>query len=175
MTESAGPWDTTLLVDDDGEYFCRVLLHSDGIRFVPEAKVYYRATGRGSLSYVGRSSRKMEAQWRSMQLHIGYLRSLEDSPRVRAACIAYLQNWVSWFYPDRLDIFQQAEDTARALGGRLEIPPLSWKYAWIRTAFGWELAKRAQVGLPELKRSVVRSWDKALFRLQNRFKPAPLV
>src|SRR5262249_32240842 len=86
LTEAAGPWNTELLGDDDGEYFCRVLLASTGTWFVRQAKVYYRRSGSGSLSYVGRCDRKMEALFLSMQLHIGYLRSLEDSPRVRAAC-----------------------------------------------------------------------------------------
>ena len=167
ITETAGPWDTRLLGDDDGEYFCRVLLQSEGISFVPEAKVYYRATGSSSLSYIGRSGRKMEAQWRSMLLHMEYLRSLEDSPRVRAACVRYLQNWMPFFYPDRLDIFQQAHDMARNLGGKLVAPPLSWKYAWIRAVFGWDLARRAQVCLPKLKWSLVRSWDKTLHRIQS--------
>jgi glycosyltransferase involved in cell wall biosynthesis len=35
LTEAAGPWNTQLLGDDDGEYFCRVLLASKGVRFVP--------------------------------------------------------------------------------------------------------------------------------------------
>jgi len=52
VTEAAGPWDTRLLGDDDGEYFSRVLLASHGTRFVPEAKVYYRTSGSGSLSYI---------------------------------------------------------------------------------------------------------------------------
>ncbi len=167
LTEVAGPWDTTLLVDDDGEYFCRVLLQSDGVRFVPEAKVYYRASGSSSLSYIGRSEGKVQAQWRSMELHIGYLRSLEDSPRVRAACLKYLQNWLILFYPERLDIVKQAEDMAKALGGQLEAPPLSWKYSWIKAAFGWRVAKRAQILLPNFKWSVLRSWDKTLFRIHS--------
>ena len=29
LSEAAGPWDTRLLSDDDGEYFCRVLLASE--------------------------------------------------------------------------------------------------------------------------------------------------
>src|SRR5439155_18713167 len=53
LTEIAGPWDARLLGDDDGEYFSRVILASDGIRFVPEARVFYRR-GLGTLSYVGR-------------------------------------------------------------------------------------------------------------------------
>ena len=42
LTEAAGPWDTRLISDDDGEYYCRVLLASEGTRFVPESKVFYR-------------------------------------------------------------------------------------------------------------------------------------
>ena len=58
LTQAAGPWDTRLLADDDGEYFCRVLLASDGVRFVPEGRVFYRMSGSDRLSYIGRSSRK---------------------------------------------------------------------------------------------------------------------
>jgi len=61
LTEAAGPWDTTLLGDDDGEYFCRVLLASKGVHFIPGAKVYYRAAGNSSLSYIGQSELKIQA------------------------------------------------------------------------------------------------------------------
>ena len=168
LAEAAGPWDTGLLGDDDGEYFCRVLLASDGVRFVPDAKVYYRASGGSSLSYIGQSERKMVSQWKSMELHIGYLRSLEDSDRVRAACVRYLQNWLMCFYPERPDLVKKAEDMARELGGHLEVPRFSWKYSWIEAIFGRRLARRAQVYLPRLKWSLVRSWDKALFHMENR-------
>lgn len=168
LTEAAGPWNTSLLGDDDGEYFCRVLLQSGGVRFVPEAKVYYRASGAGSLSYIGLSSRKLEAQWRSMLLHIDYLRSLEDSPRTRSACVTYMQNWLEFFYPGRLDLFQQMQQTASKLGGQLIIPSLSWKYSWIEALFGEAFAYRARVFLRQTKWSLVTSWDKALFRLANR-------
>jgi glycosyltransferase involved in cell wall biosynthesis len=166
VTEAAGPWDTRLLGDDDGEYFCRVLLKSDGVCFVPEAKVFYRSTP-SSLSYIGRSDRKKEAQWLSMQLNIRYLRSLEDNQRARTACVRYLQNWIGNFYPERLDIFKQAEQTAKDLGGQLVIPALSWKYSWIRAIGGWNLARRAQVFLPGIRWSLQRYWDKTLFHIED--------
>jgi glycosyltransferase involved in cell wall biosynthesis len=168
LSEAAGPWDTRLLGDDDGEYFCRVLLASEGVRFVPESKVYYRASGAGSLSYIGRSDRKLDAQWLSMKAHIGYLRSLEESERSHAACVKFLQNWMNNFYPGRLDIFRQAEEMARSMGGKLEAPPMSWKYRWIKSVFGLSFAKRAQIFLPRLRWSVARAWDKAAFRVENR-------
>src|ERR1700684_2067699 len=80
LSEAAGPWDTRLLGDDDGEYFCRVVLASDRVQFVPGSKVYYRAPFPHGLSYVGRSTKKINAHWLSMRMHIGYLRSLDDSP-----------------------------------------------------------------------------------------------
>lgn len=168
LTESAGPWNTQLRGDDDGEYFCRVLLRSNGVVFVRGAKVYYRASGTNSLSYIGRSDSKLDPQWHSMKLHIDYLRSLEDSPRVRAACVKYLQNWLVFFYPERFDLVEQMQQKAEELGGRLTVPKLSWKYSWIELLFGRVLASRAQVVLRKLKWSSVRFCDKALFRIANR-------
>ena len=48
LAEAAGPWDTRLHFDQDGEYFCRVLLASEGTRFVPGTGIYYRASGANS-------------------------------------------------------------------------------------------------------------------------------
>lgn len=168
LTEAAGPWNTVLMGDDDGEYFCRVLLASDGVRFVPGAKVYYRQGRPGSWSYIGRSERKMVTQWKSMELHIQYIRSLEDSDRVRAACVQYLQNWLLSFYPERPDLVEKARNMAAILGGRLENPQLSWKYSWIRTLFGWDAAKQATIILPGARAGMLRSWDRLMSRMRNR-------
>jgi glycosyltransferase involved in cell wall biosynthesis len=168
LTEAAGPWDTRLLGDDDGEYFCRILLKSDGVRFVREAKVFYRMPGTGNLSYIGQSNSKMEAHFRSMQSHMQYLRSLEESDRVRAACVRYLQNWLIHFYPERMDIVSEMEQLAVTLGGQLAAPHLSWKYRWIKACFGWDSAKRAKVLLPRIRWRFIRLWDKFLFHIENR-------
>lgn len=174
LTEAAGPWDTRLLGDDDGEYFCRVLIASSGVRFVPGAKVYYRLSGASSLSYIGDSDRKRDAQWLSMKKHIAYLRSIDDSARARAACVTYLQSWMVFFYPERMDLFEAAERLAAELSGRLEPPAFSWKYAWINGLFGWSLARRAQQTLSRLRWSVVRYWDKMPLRREGRKHQADL-
>jgi glycosyltransferase involved in cell wall biosynthesis len=169
VTAAAGPWNTQLLGDDDGEYFCRVLLQSERVKFVPEARVLYRDSGATSLSYIGRSNKKIEAQFYSMQLNIDYIRSLEDSPRVRAACVTYLQSWLMNFYPERPDIVKRFEELAVELGGRLGVPEFSWKYAWLERVGGPDLAKRAQVVARNTRWSVARSFDKMLLRAENAF------
>lgn len=168
LTEAAGPWNTQLLVNNDGEYFCRVLLESDGVRFIPDARVFYRNSGFQRVSYIGRSERKMESLFVALRLHIEYLRTLEDSERVRAACVSFLQTWLYTFYPERLDIVKKAEELAESLGSRLHVPSLSWKYAWIQKSVGWPLAKRAQLLIQKGKWSMLRSWDKVLSRFDSR-------
>jgi glycosyltransferase involved in cell wall biosynthesis len=167
ITEAAGPWDTRLLGDDDGEYFARILLASEQVCFVPEAKVFYRSAGTSSLSYIGHSNKKMEAQVRSMRLNIDYLRSLEDSARVRKACVKYLQNWLINFYPERLDLVDHLTQLARELGGELTPPGFSWKYAGLAAAFGPRVAKRARIQLPRFKWAFISWWDKMMHRVQE--------
>jgi len=168
LTQAAGPWDSRLSLDDDGEYFCRVILASDGIRFVPDAKVFYRQVGFDRVSSTDRSDKKLESQFLSMQLHVGYLCSLEESGRVRAACRAYLQTWFGYFFQERLDLAQELERLAAILGGRLEAPRSSWKYVWIEKLFGWTVAKQVCQHWNQCKSLIMRSWDKALFRLERQ-------
>ena len=167
LTDAAGPWNTGLLGDDDGEYFCRVLMASDGVRFVPQSRMLYRMAGSDTLSHVGGSNRKMDAHFHSVYLHIAYLRSLEDSPRTRAACVTYLQNSLIHVFPERPDLVRQAEDMAAALGGRLDTPRLPRKYSPIAGLFGVAAAKRLQRLSQHTKWSLARRWDHTLFGLEQ--------
>jgi glycosyltransferase involved in cell wall biosynthesis len=165
VAEAAGPWDESLHYDQDGEYFSRVLLASEGTRFVPEGRVFYRASGSNRISYIGNSEKKRNSLLRSMKLHIQYLRSLEDSERVRKACLTYLQKWYDNFYPDLIADLQGLADQ---LGGALAEPRLRRKYAWMKPVFGWRAAKWAQRVLPETRASLIRNWDKTMFELESR-------
>ena len=167
LTEAAGPWDTRLLVDDDGEYFCRVLMASEGVRFVSGSKVYYRRPRTASVSYIGASNRKRDALWLSMKLHIGYLRSMDDSPRARAACVTYLQTSLIVFYPERPDLVSLAQEMAAGLGGHLEIPQYRQAYDWINKLFGWRVARQTQRRFQRLRWWFLRTCDRFPLRLSS--------
>jgi glycosyltransferase involved in cell wall biosynthesis len=168
LAKAAGPWDTRLQYDQDGEYFCRVLLASEGTRFVPGTGIYYRATGGNRVSFIGNSDKKKESLLLTMKLHIQYLRSLEESERVRETCLAYIQRWYRNFYPECPDLMQEAQQLAASLGGRLCVPKAPWKYAWIQKLFGFAVAKRVGHRWNYYKSSVIRCWDKALFYLEGQ-------
>jgi glycosyltransferase involved in cell wall biosynthesis len=168
LAEAAGAWDTRLLSDDDGEYFCRVLMASNGVRFVPEAKVYYRSIPSGQLSYIGSSNRKMDAMLVSMKLHVQYIRSLEDSERVRDACRTYVRSWSVNFDPNRRDIASELQALVGEFSDPIEFPGLRWKYAWMAPLIGYERAWRAQLALPRLKARLVCGWDRTMSKWDAR-------
>jgi glycosyltransferase involved in cell wall biosynthesis len=167
LAEAAGPWDESLHYDQDGEYFTRVLVASEGTRFVPEGRVFYRVSGANRISFIGTSRKKKNSLLRSLKLHVQYIRSLEDSERVHKACLTYLQNWSGNFYPDQWEAIAELQALAAQLHGQLQPPELRSKYAWMRPVFGQKTANWAQMELPELKTIVKRKWDKAMFRLET--------
>lgn len=173
LTEAAGPWNEGLNYDQDGEYFVRVLLSSAGTRFVPGTGIFYRATGSGSVSQIGNSYLKKESLLVSMKLQIQYIRSLEDSDRVRKVCVTYLQNWYCCFYPERPDLASQARALAAEMGGQLHRPQLSRKYAWLVPLLGWDRTRRVQLRIGPLKAFCVRGLDKLMLKLEGGTAESP--
>jgi len=162
LADDAGSWDTRLLGDDHGEYFCRVLLASEGVRFVRDSRVFCRNIPTTELSYIGSSDKKMDAVLPSMKLLIKYLRSLDDSKRAHSACLTYLSNWAKAFYPYRPDIIRELGRIAHELRGVLTISPAGWKYGWLYSLAGPRTARRTQLGILQTKARRICGFDKAL-------------
>lgn len=141
LLEAAGPWDETLSLNDDGEYFARVMLRASGIRFCAGARSYYRSHLRQSLS--GRKdASSLASLYRSFECTLGYLAAADDSPRTRAA-IAHGWKWLAFeLYPGRPDLAAVAERRSRALGGSRRPLPASGRYQLAARFLGWRLAKR---------------------------------
>jgi glycosyltransferase involved in cell wall biosynthesis len=143
VVERAGPWDEALTLNDDGEFFCRVLLASRGVRFCGEARTYYRSGLPGSLS--GRRSREAyESAWRSTNLAVARLLACEDSDRTRRACADSFQRLAFQLYPDAVDLVRRAEARVRQLGGsRLDYEG-GRMARWLSRTVGWKVARRFQ-------------------------------
>jgi hypothetical protein len=173
LTIAAGPWNTELLGDDDGEYFARVVLASRRVCFARGARTYYRVVGTNRLSYVGRSARKLEAHLRGMELQIGYLRSVDDSSAVREAIVKYLETWLPLFYPERSELVEKMKARATTVGAELQMPEMSLKYAWIDMLFGRVAAKRAQRHYNVGKTFLLRTLDRFLAAFARQYPDHP--
>ena len=124
LTAGAGPWNPELSLDDDGEYFCRVVAASEFVRFVPEVRSYYRQWNAASLSR--RSSKEaLRSLLKSLKLSVGHLLRLEDSERTRAAARSYLQARIGDFYPDDTELLDELPAFAQELGGELTLRRLA--------------------------------------------------
>jgi glycosyltransferase involved in cell wall biosynthesis len=137
VAERAGPWDETLTLNDDGEYFCRVVLAGAGIAFAPGAKSYYRSGLAGSLSQ-RRDERSRRSQFRSIELIAQHLRAAEDSPRTRLACANQYQRFIHDFFPAPADLMREAEQRIASLGGAANArPPMGPRTAALARLIGW--------------------------------------
>ena len=165
LADAAGPWDTGIHHNQDGEYFARVLLASEGTRFVPGARVFYRAPTRNSTSYIGNSEKKVGTFLCTTKLQMKYIRSLEESERVRKACLAYLQHRYDFFYPERPNLLAELQCLASQFQGQLEEPRFAGKYALVKSVLGFKAARRAYGAVYELKRECFRSFDRAMYSL----------
>ncbi len=138
ITERAGPWDESLTLNDDGEYFCRVLLASEGIAFCADesARGYYRSGLPGSLSQQ-RSERARHSQFHSIELIMASLRAAEDSPRTRRACAGHWRRFVHDFFPAPPDLIRKAEAQVARLGEPVGRPAMGTKTLTLANLIGW--------------------------------------
>jgi len=168
LTEVAGPWDERLSLDDDGEYFTRVISHCETTKFDSSALSFYRTGNPGSLSSVAkRPEKKLQSQFLSTSSQIAVLLSMDQSVKTKAACVKFLQDALIYFYPDNMKLVAEAEELARDLGGKLSPPQLSWKYSWIKNVFGWQIAKNVCFSVPAIKTSLRMSCYRLLGKFSN--------
>jgi glycosyltransferase involved in cell wall biosynthesis len=84
LIESAGPWDPKIIQNQDGEYFCRVLLASHKVVFCIEALGFYRIPGLSNVSRIS-SEKAFESVLDSYHSYQTEILLKEDSEVIRKA------------------------------------------------------------------------------------------
>lgn len=142
LLAAAGPWDNTLSLNDDGEYFSRVMLASAGILFCGEARVYYRSNVKSSLSR-RQDRRALQSLYRSTELNCDrLLHAAGDTSRARAAAANGWQRLAFECFPLAKDLADAAEQRCRDLGGSPFPMPAGANFHRLTRLFGWRTAKR---------------------------------
>jgi glycosyltransferase involved in cell wall biosynthesis len=140
----AGPWNEALNLDDDGEYFCRVLLRSRGVHFVADARSFYRAHDGPRLSArVG--IRAAESSFQSCSLKERHLLAVDDSPAARRA-VATIYSRFAWEQICAAPVLaEQAVGRWHALAPDLPPPRAGRLYNRAASLLGWRRARRLQL------------------------------
>lgn len=146
VAERAGGWNEALSLDDDGEYFCRVVLASGGVRFVPEARSLYRSHSGPRLS--GSAGRRAaESSFLSVTLKERHLLAAEDSPRTRRAAAANYSRFAWEQLGAAPELADRAERRWRELAPDLPPPRAGRLHNLAAALFGWRRARRWQLRL----------------------------
>ena len=144
LADAAGPWDESLSLNDDGEYFARVVARSVGIACSAEVHTGYRTGSTSSLSRT-RTLRGWRSLRRSLELTADALLRIENSPSARSAAADALQRFVYEVWPAAPEERQAAARRIRTLGGsklRPELPPSAARLARL---IGWRGSRLLQL------------------------------
>lgn len=150
VAKRAGPWNESLSLDDDGEYFCRVLLASSGVCFCSGARTYYRRHAAGSLSHA-KSRRAWESAHRVGQLTQDALLAREDSPRVRHACAMSHLRFAFSAWPYERDLARASLAAAHRLDPSAKLPPTGARFELLARIVGWKTARLLQHHVQRLR------------------------
>ena len=149
IAEKAGPWDETLSLNDDGEYFCRVLLASQGAKFCWGARTYYRSGLTSNLAS-SKSHKAWESAFHALELCTKNLLSKENSSRTRHACATAFQEFVYTTYPNASGLIKKAEEKVRRFGGTNLKPPGGLIFRILSNIIGWKSTRRLQKAIYSL-------------------------
>lgn len=137
----AGPWDETLTINQDGEFFCRVLARAKGVLFEPEAKVFYRQPGVNNVS----QQRSAKAAKSLLESYIAYEETVlefEDSKRIRTALKKVYQKYLYDIFPHYPELLEKASNRMRLLRIKEKTYIGGPKFRMLSKCIGFERALR---------------------------------
>lgn len=142
LIDKAGPWNEELTLDDDGEFFCRVVLQSKQVIYVGGAVNYYRKY-RGNNNLSSRRVRQaMRSALMANELKFAHLTTACDDALTKRVFARVFKADAVTFYPEFKDLYLIAIRHVEQLGGSDFVPTLGGPITeLIKNIFGWRAAK----------------------------------
>ncbi len=141
IAEAAGPWNETIRLNQDGEYFARVVTAASKIAFCPEGLGYYRSGITSSISK-RRDRETFASFFHATELCTEHLLAVMDTDEARQACACLWQTFAFRAYPFAPRLVRQAEAHVVAFGGCDMEQDGSPALRRLRSVIGWKPAER---------------------------------
>ena len=142
LVEMVGSWDESLVSDQDGDYFGRILCAADHVVFIEEEEALYRRPGPGNVSSLA-SEQSMWSRYRVWESVKGHLLKRSDSRHARKAIVVRLR--VTAYrcrnYPEIIDLARSAE---KEFGVRCYLDGLRSRYMLLCSLVGIKAALRVR-------------------------------
>lgn len=147
----AGPWNEGISVNDDGEYFARVIGASTGIRFVPTSLSLYRSVVPASLS-TRTGIRSAESQALALNEIAATLRRLGAAEAGEKAIAVATARLGLGLLPDQSAVANALLDKVDPDSFHIACLERPGTFQWMRRLLGWRLGRMAEERLSAIRR-----------------------
>ena len=151
ISEKAGGWRAYRCPDDDGEFFARVLLASEGIVYVPGVYNYYHIAP-GGANQLSRSKKKKYLQntLLTIDLKHQYLLRKGFHPLINKSIASQYLRFAVDQYPAQKILSAIAYKRYQSLGEKAALPVLGGSvFEVVKTIAGWKAARLLRFYLRE--------------------------
>ena len=139
----SGLWNQTLTLIDDLEFFTRVILASENIKFVENGCLYYRSGVPGTLS-AQKNRDAVVSAFNSIRLGTQKLLEFCSDTETTLCCANIWQSFIYEFYYTQPDLTKQAVLKIKKLGGSNLKFPCGGYTKILTNIVGWKIAKWLQ-------------------------------
>ena len=145
IINKAGKWSELYLPDEDGDFFCRVVLASKGVVYADNCFNYYRKYNNSKNLSAVKTKESLEGKFESFLLKKHHLLHATNNPIAKKALAhSAMDLAVAAFNVDKT-LTNQILKVIASLGGTSSIPILGGKeIELIKKIFGWKTALRLQ-------------------------------
>jgi glycosyltransferase involved in cell wall biosynthesis len=161
ITNLAGQWNENIKINQDGEYFCRVVSSCEHVKYHSESVCFYR---KGNVGSITARKKSLEAISFAYNLCVDNLLKYKNDSITRAAAISFLKDFVSSYYDDGSEVFIENKKRILILGGTDELPCVSMRYKIAKKIFGNKGAVNLKSKTSSLK-IYIEKWIDKLLRL----------
>lgn len=139
LFDSIGPWDESLKINQDGEYFTRAVAASKGVLFEGKSRVYYRSSLQNSVSKF--SPEKAPSLFKTAESFEATVYTLGQTPALNTAISNKYQQFTYRVYPHVPELRKKAEYKVQKFGPPttpLDLAESKFAKLFCRL-FGWKL------------------------------------
>jgi glycosyltransferase involved in cell wall biosynthesis len=145
IIHKAGNWSEFYSPDDDGEFFCRVVLASSGIVYAPKCFNYYRKYNVNNNLASMKTKVAIAGKFKSFLLKRQYLLNASDSSITKKAIANTAMGLAVESYLIDNNITSDLLQIVKESGGTDYIPVMGGKFIeFIKKTFGWKTTKKLQ-------------------------------
>lgn len=142
VIQKAGFWDEALSKDQDGEFFCRVVMASEGVCYTSKALNYYRKYINGQNIASQKQKKHILSQLKALDAKANSLKAYRNSPKYKKAFALQYKLLAIDAYPEFKSVCKTALKKSKELGSSRHLPILGGRIIeGIKYVLGWRTAK----------------------------------